>query len=596
VNDPNCIKIIAGVCSDHGYVERLGLRKHLASSAMSRKITLVTCHSTNPIYKDLPFEITSFPEVFQAKPLNPQENRRPTYTKPYTGKCAVAKSPLFQAVKEECAALGRVAKEAAEFEILKAALLKANTRLVEMKTILHDRAPKHLDKSSEPGSNHKVLNQTAEDKAGEDHERKMAPSRRRLVTKQGDTQHMIIIKYPSGFQRPLRVKPKATIAQIQSATEVTFGIPTKYQHYEIGGVPLPPSASLQEMWIGPESVLTMLPCTAQCLREVAQFGDANEWVELLAGGWCEDLLQTPLIRVVNNATVESARQALKNLQISRLQAELSRKEDTEKVGKERACKQAENTARKIVELKAREQARKVAEQQNEEHNRHMVKVEAEECAREKVRADAEVHLKRLEESEKAARRVNAECMTKINDLEESQKICALQEELLTTYRDNITTGTAARIKYAIYVEFPSGARTKHLVSSRRAIHHLQKIIADELGLPTKFQSLMIGSTGVRPDFTFEQLLIGPSSTLQMLPCDAQALREAVLSPRRNEWVTVLNGGWEAYSAEYISEKTGPMLPKLEECRKGLLGEATGEGAGKGRSDETVVGKIAQWFA
>lgn len=82
----------------------------------------------------------------------------------------------------------------------------------------------------------------------------------------------------------------------------------------------------------------------------------------------------------------------------------------------------------------------------------------------------------------------------------------------------------------------------------------------------------------------------------MMPCDAQALKEVVFLPRRDDWVTVLNGGWEVYSAEYAAEKAGAMRPKLEECRKGFLGEAAGGGTGKGGRGGTVVRKIVSWFA
>lgn len=126
-----------------------------------------------------------------------------------------------------------------------------------MNTLLEHQAKTLSRKTSEADPNQKNRNETTEQTSAEDHERRMAPYRRRLVTKQGDTGYMINFMCPSGLERPLRVVPTTTIAKIQTVTEAEYGMPAKYQHYEVGGVPLPPSATLQEMWIGLDSHLKM---------------------------------------------------------------------------------------------------------------------------------------------------------------------------------------------------------------------------------------------------------------------------------------------------------------------------------------------------
>jgi hypothetical protein len=79
-----CIKIIVGICADKVYIDRLSLGKIAAYSVLSRKVTLLTNHSTHPVYHNWPMKIISFEDVLQGLPLNPAQPRYfPLFTKAY---------------------------------------------------------------------------------------------------------------------------------------------------------------------------------------------------------------------------------------------------------------------------------------------------------------------------------------------------------------------------------------------------------------------------------------------------------------------------------------------------------------------------------
>lgn len=185
---------------------------------MSRKITLVTCRPTNPVYKNLPFKITSFLEMFQVKPLRADEYHFPTCTKAYSGTCPIADSNLITALKAAMAAIGRETKDAGEtsglntasveaemklkemspiisdqakeITILKERLPKANTRLKQLSTIISDQSTERSNKLSATNLSPSHQINSDEQASREKHEQRLAPSRLHLLSLQKVRPHI----------------------------------------------------------------------------------------------------------------------------------------------------------------------------------------------------------------------------------------------------------------------------------------------------------------------------------------------------------------------------------------------------------------------
>jgi hypothetical protein len=107
----------------------------------------------------------------------------------------------------------------------------------------------------------------------------------------------------------------------QERISAEYGMPPRYQKFDVDGVSLPASSRMQEMWIGPDSVLKMLTCSPEWLEEVARSGDVNEWLTLLAGGWGEIPAPTYVVEAPYSTSIMLVRKQLKEVQEQRAREE-----------------------------------------------------------------------------------------------------------------------------------------------------------------------------------------------------------------------------------------------------------------------------------
>jgi hypothetical protein len=121
-----------GIYTDKGYIDRLGLGKIAADSVLSRKVTLLTNHSTHPVYRNLPMEFISFEDVFRVAAESCSTTTFPIIHQAYTGTLPAAQSALALSLVSEENAWERVETEAEEISLLKAKLSEAEARVKSM--------------------------------------------------------------------------------------------------------------------------------------------------------------------------------------------------------------------------------------------------------------------------------------------------------------------------------------------------------------------------------------------------------------------------------------------------------------------------------
>jgi hypothetical protein len=100
VHEPDCVRVILGICHDQEYVDRLQLYMIPAGSRHSRKVTLFTCTATHYRFCSLCLPIVAWPSRFRDEPLS-GTNYAPAFTKEYTGQIPYHDSDLALMLKDE---------------------------------------------------------------------------------------------------------------------------------------------------------------------------------------------------------------------------------------------------------------------------------------------------------------------------------------------------------------------------------------------------------------------------------------------------------------------------------------------------------------
>ena len=309
VKDSNCVKILLGCCHDVGYFDRLDFGEYRrANLPDSRRISLLTCHSTLPIYyRECPFEIISFPHLFQDRALKAGEGW-PAKTKAYTGTLPMIESPLVKALKAEDDA--RKHEESKDSEIARLtsqrndaieALSEARQKIQELSKSregLKVKAKADRNSMLEAKASLKRLEEDRLALSGRffkfmtsaqlcDPEKNVQALYRdslqgNITTTSG---FPVYVKYPSGVHTMHHIEPYWTISTLRQKIEEELGVPTAFQQFKIGRAHISTKSTFQSLSIGADSCLTMAPCFVEDLLDLIRSRARNDWVATLNGGW-----------------------------------------------------------------------------------------------------------------------------------------------------------------------------------------------------------------------------------------------------------------------------------------------------------------------